>query len=99
MLVQEMNVPIVDADTKKDRIKLLVEYFSINKHNHDFYALKFFFCEFLNFINVVGQIYFMDFFLGGKKNEVIKESRAQRLISLEILVFVRSLKSSNVELG
>ena len=32
---------------------------------HQFYALKFFFCEVLNFINVLGQIYFMDFFLGG----------------------------------
>eukprot|EP00095_Tigriopus_kingsejongensis_P005712 maker-scaffold459_size165548-snap-gene-0.21 protein:Tk05712 transcript:maker-scaffold459_size165548-snap-gene-0.21-mRNA-1 annotation:"innexin inx2" len=66
MLVQEMNVPIVDADTKKDRIKLLVDYFSYNRNNHEFYALKFFLCEFLNFVNVFGQIYFMDFFLGGE---------------------------------
>merc|ERR1711936_31859 len=29
-------------------------------------GLKFFFCEVLNFINVLGQIYFMDFFLGGE---------------------------------
>ena len=64
LLVQEMNVPIVDPDTKKDRISILVDYFTI-RHNHNFYALKFFFCEFLNFINVAGQIWFMDFFLGG----------------------------------
>merc|ERR1712165_437149 len=38
----------------------------MNKHNHEFYAIKFFICELLNFINVVGQIYFMDFFLGGE---------------------------------
>ena len=31
-----------------------------------FYAMKFFLCEFLNLINIVGQIYFMDFFLGGE---------------------------------
>ena len=66
MLVQDMNVPIVDGDTKKDRLKLLVDYFSVNRNNHEFYAIKFFFCEFLNFVNVVGQIYFMDFFLGGE---------------------------------
>ena len=65
LLVQEMNVPIVEADTKRDRIGILVDYFSL-RHNHTFYALKFFFCEFLNFINVAGQIWFMDFFLGGK---------------------------------
>ena len=67
MLVQEMNVPIVDPDTKKDRIKILVDYFATNRNNHAFYATKFFLCELLNFVNVLGQIYFMDFFLGGKK--------------------------------
>ena len=66
LLVQEMNVPIIDPDTKKDRIKILVDYFTINRNNHTFYAFKFFICELLNFINVVGQIYFMDFFLGGE---------------------------------
>ena len=66
MLVQDMNVPIVEPDVKKDRIKILVDYFTINRNNHTFYALKFFLCEFLNFVNVLGQIYFMDFFLGGE---------------------------------
>ena len=66
LLVQDMNVPIVDSDTKKERIKVLVDYFTMNKHNHEFYAIKFFICELLNFINVVGPIYFMDFFLGGE---------------------------------
>ena len=61
-----MNVPILDPETKKDQIKVLVDYFTINRNNHAFYSLKFFFCELLNLINVVGQIYFMDFFLGGE---------------------------------
>ncbi len=43
-----------------------MEYFTVNRSNHDLYAFKFFFCELLNFVNVVGQIYFMDFFLGGE---------------------------------
>jgi len=66
MLVQDMNVPIIDADTKKDRINLLCDYFYINRDNHSFYAMRFFFCELLNFVNIVGQIFFMDFFLGGE---------------------------------
>eukprot|EP00096_Caligus_rogercresseyi_P016570 TRINITY_DN927_c0_g1_i1.p1 TRINITY_DN927_c0_g1~~TRINITY_DN927_c0_g1_i1.p1 ORF type:complete len:362 (+),score=85.23 TRINITY_DN927_c0_g1_i1:246-1331(+) len=66
VLVQEMNVPILDNDTKKDRIRLLVDYFSVNRFNHQFYTLKFFFCEFLNFANVISQIFFTDFFLGGQ---------------------------------
>jgi len=66
MLVQDMNVPIIDDDAKEDRKKILVDYFATNRHNHEFYAFKFFFCELLNFANVLGQIYFMDMFLGGE---------------------------------
>jgi hypothetical protein len=43
-----------------------VDYFITNKHNHDFYAFKFFLCELLNFVNVIGQIWLMDVFLGGE---------------------------------
>jgi len=35
-------------------------------HNHNFYAIRFFLCEVLNFVNVIGQIYFLDLFLGGE---------------------------------
>ena len=61
-----MNVPMVDDDQKADRKKILVDYFMEDRHGHDFYALKFFFCEFLNLLNVVGQLFFMNFFLGGE---------------------------------
>jgi len=66
MLVQDMNVPIVDGDQKADRKKVLVDYFVEHRDGHDFYALKFFFCEFLNLVNGVGQMFFMNFFLGGE---------------------------------
>merc|ERR1719322_2190122 len=61
-----MNVPMVDKDQKDDRKKGLVDYFLEDRHNHELYAYTFFACEFLNFVNVVLQIYFMDFFLGGE---------------------------------
>ncbi len=35
-------------------------------HTHNFWALKMLFVEFLNLINVVGSIYFVDAFLGGE---------------------------------
>jgi len=66
MLVQDMNVPIKDGDIKEDRKKVLVDYFVDDRHNHNGYALRFFFCEFLNLVNVIGQLFFMDFFLGGE---------------------------------
>ena len=57
---------MVDEDQKEDRKKVLVEYFVEDRGVHDMYALKFFFCEFLNLVNVIGQLFFMDFFLGGE---------------------------------
>ena len=35
-----MNVPILEPDAKKDRLKILVDYFTINRNNHTFYAFK-----------------------------------------------------------
>ena len=61
-----MNVPIIDEDAKEDRKRILVDYFTTNRHNHEFYAFRFFLCELLNFVNVLGQIFFMDMFLGGE---------------------------------
>ena len=82
MLVQDLNVPMVDKDQKEDRkkvqctgpkswstqtfVQVLVDYFIEDRHNHTYYAFTFFGCEFLNFVNVVVQMFFMDFFLGGE---------------------------------
>ena len=59
-------MPIIDETTKKDRKEVLLNYFTENRHSHNFYAFRFFACEFLNLVNVLFQIYFMDFFLGGE---------------------------------
>jgi len=53
----------------QDAIDNIKKYF-ISRHDyiyreHRHYFLKFTFCEALTFINVIGQIYFVDFFLGG----------------------------------
>lgn len=64
MLVMQLNSPILDDDVKREQKAKLVDYFSDNLHNHNFYAFRFFICELLNFINVIGQIYFTDVFLG-----------------------------------
>lgn len=64
MLVMDLNCPIVEEDNKCDRKKLILDYFISNIKNHNFYAFRFLFCEILNFFNVVGQIFFMDMFLG-----------------------------------
>lgn len=60
MLVSELNSPIVDEDVKKSRLDTMVDYFSINLHHHNYYAMKYIACEVLNFVNVIGQIFFTD---------------------------------------
>lgn len=63
MLAQNLNTPILRKEFKAERKKAIIEYFKKNLGRHNFYALRFFFCELLNFINVIGQIFFMDYFL------------------------------------
>lgn len=50
---------------KNDQLAVLVEYVSETFHLHNLYAFKFFFCELLNIVNVIGQVYLTDRFLGG----------------------------------
>merc|ERR1712180_410993 len=68
MLAAGLNVPIVDTVIKKDRLSVLLAYFhnTSGSDKHTWYAARFFFCEFLNLVNVIGQIYFVDFFLDGE---------------------------------
>ena len=66
MLVQDLNNPFVDKDRKTERKRLLVDYFVVNLHTQNYYAFRFFFCEVLNFVNVVGQFFFMDYLFDGE---------------------------------
>jgi len=64
MLVQKLQEPMLGPEEKSDQIGTIVKYFKLRRGTHSFYCLKFFLCEILNLANVVGQIYFTDFFLG-----------------------------------
>lgn len=66
MLVQQLQEPLLGKEDKQSQIGTLVKYWRIHRGTHTIYAFKFFFCEFLNFANVIGQIYFTDFFLGNE---------------------------------
>jgi len=72
MMIQDLNEtklneedPNADA-TKRDRRLATVQYFDRTKGTHNLYVAKYVFCEVLNFVNVVAQLYFMNFFLGGQ---------------------------------
>jgi len=64
MLVQDLQNPMIAADDKKEQIGTIVKYFMLNRGLHGSYALRFFGCELLAFINCIVQIFFTDLFLG-----------------------------------
>ncbi|GIY88776.1 innexin inx2 [Caerostris darwini] len=65
-IVLGLNNPIMSQDKKDESRRILVDYLTENMGNHKFYAFWYFICESANFINVVGQMYLMDAFLGGE---------------------------------
>lgn len=52
-------------EERRDCLEDLISYLWETKGTHDLYAFKYLFCDLLNVVNVVGQIYFINFFLGG----------------------------------
>lgn len=67
MMIQDLNEQNLDEpETKKDRRLATVQYFMRTMGSHQLYVTKYVFCEVLNFVNVVFQLYFMNFFLGGQ---------------------------------
>ncbi|CAL1301930.1 unnamed protein product [Larinioides sclopetarius] len=65
-LILGLNAPCMEREVKDKSKKLLVDYLVANLHNHNVYFTSYIFCEVMNFVNVVGQIYLIDTFLGGE---------------------------------
>ncbi|KAH9378116.1 hypothetical protein HPB48_011584 [Haemaphysalis longicornis] len=64
-LLLELNKPILEHEKKQKQVDDVVDYFYRHRSQNQAYALRFFLCEVLNFVNVIGQMYFIDTFLGG----------------------------------
>lgn len=67
MLLQNLDQRTLenDPDHTKDKRNVIVNYIVRNLRTHNFYVYKFIFCEFLNLVNIIGQMYLMDAFFGG----------------------------------
>jgi len=68
LLLQNLdeNTLDTDRDTTQDRRLVIVNYVIRNLRQHNVYVYKFIFCEFLNLVNIIGQMYLMDAFFGGQ---------------------------------
>jgi len=56
----------LEKKERLDKERTLAAYVVESLNTHNFWALKMLFIEFLNLLNVIGNIYFVDIFLGGE---------------------------------
>lgn len=66
MLSTNLNLPISEAEHRRERKLAVIEYLYENLHHHNFYLFRFVFCELLNLMNIIAQILFIDYFLDGE---------------------------------
>lgn len=59
------GITILKTDQRRDACENLITYLWETRGTHNMYALKYLFCDLLNFVNVIGQMYFVNTFLGG----------------------------------
>ncbi|KAH0953451.1 hypothetical protein HN011_008216 [Eciton burchellii] len=66
MITEGMRGAMVEPKQERQaKTERLVQYIIETLHLHNSYAAGYFFCEILNFVNVIGNIFFVDTFLGG----------------------------------
>lgn len=64
-LVMDLDVAFLEEEEKKKKKNKLVSYLICNIGCNDWYAARYVACEILAFLNVILQILFTDWFLGG----------------------------------
>ena len=53
----DLDLGIITEAEKRQKKKLLLDYLYANLKNHNFWAYRYFFCEFLALLNVLGEYY------------------------------------------
>jgi hypothetical protein len=54
----DLDLGIISEVEKRQKKKLLLDYLYSNLKNHNFWAYRYFFCELLSLINVIGESFF-----------------------------------------
>lgn len=83
---------IISPDERKGRQSRLAKYLYESLNTHNSYSFGYFICEALNFVNVIGNIFFVDKFLGGafltygsevlKFSDMDQENRSDPMIEI-----------------
>ena len=61
-LMMDLDLGIISEVEKRQKKKLLLDYLYSNLKNHNFWAYRYFFCELLGLINVIGKLISFKYF-------------------------------------
>ena len=53
--MMDLDIGVVSEVEKKQKKKLLLDYLYDNLKNHNWWAYRYFFCELLAFLNIIGK--------------------------------------------
>ncbi|XP_046445811.1 innexin inx2-like [Daphnia pulex] len=67
-IIQGMHIFTIKEkiEVRDEKEEILTKYIVRNLHEHNGWAIRFFVCELLNLVNVIGQIFLTNRFLGGE---------------------------------
>ena len=65
-IVLGLNSGLRSIEEKAAKKKVLIDYLQLHFKQHNMYALRYWLCELLCLVNVIGQLYLMNRFTGGE---------------------------------
>lgn len=65
-IVLGLNSGLKTAEERVAKKKVLLDYLLVHLKQHNMYALRYWFCEALCLVNIIGQLYLMNRFTGGE---------------------------------
>lgn len=92
VITMGMQVAIMEDQERTHKEAILTDYLFRNRRSHKTYAMKYMFCELLSFVNVLGQMFLIDRFLGGEfwsyGVDVLRFSQSEQEDRWDPMVFV-----------
>ena len=64
-ITENLRGRTLNLEDRKEKCSFLVQYTIDTFHTHNMYLLKYFLCDALNLVNVIGQMFLINKFLGG----------------------------------
>jgi len=104
-LMMDLDIGIISEVEKKQKKKLLLEYLCDNLTYHNWWAYRYYLCEFLALVNVIGQMFLMNRFFDGEflmfGIDVLKfmESDQEDRVDPMIYIFPRMTKCTFYKYG